>query len=53
MYSWIPKLGIEMSMLVAAAREMGDRSVGPWDPLRTWYRAARSKMRRRWVIPGV
>ena len=29
----------------------GDKSVAPWQPVRTWYSAARSAMRRRWVMP--
>ena len=40
-----------MSKCSAAAMQTGDRSVAPCEPVRTWYSAARSKMRRRWVMP--
>ena len=51
MYSWMPKLGTAVSRCTAAASVTGDRSVAPCEPVRTWYSAARSKIRRRWVMP--
>ena len=51
MYSWMPKFGTARSRWTAAASVTGERSVAPWEPVRTWYSAARSKIRFRWVIP--
>src|SRR5699024_6503988 len=49
--SWIPKLGTVRSRCRAAANETGDRSPAPWEPVRTPYRSARSKILRRGVMP--
>ncbi len=35
----------------AAPMVTGERSVAPWQPVRTCQIAAKSAMRRRWVIP--
>ena len=51
MYSWMPKFGTLRSTWRAAASATGERSVAPCDPVRTSYRSASEKIRRRCVMP--
>jgi hypothetical protein len=51
MYSWMPKFGTQVSKCNAAPMHTGDRSVAPWKPVRTPCSAAKSAMRRTWVMP--
>ena len=48
MYSWMPKLWTLRSKCSAAAMQTGERSVAPWQPVRTWYSSARCAILRRW-----
>ena len=48
---WMPKFGTERSKWSAAAMATGERSVAPWQPVRTLNMSANAAMRRRCVIP--
>ena len=50
-YSWIPKFGTDRSKWSAAAIVTGERSVAPWQPVRTLNMSAKAAIRRKCVIP--